>query len=68
MEPVENTPQTILEYQGGGEPITIMDMPAAAAEGRVSWVDWEKQTVFSIYANHLTRDELIELAQSVKQF
>lgn len=68
MEPVENTPETILEYQGGGESITIQDMPAAVAEGRVSWVDWEKQTVFSIFAKQLTREELIELAQSVKQF
>lgn len=68
IEPVENTPETILEYQGGGEPITIQDMPAAVAEGRVSWVDWDAQVVFSIFADQLSREELIALAESVQRF
>ena len=66
--PVENTPETILEYQGGGEPITIQGMPAAVADGRVSWVDWDAQVVFSLYANQLSREELIVLAESVQRF
>ncbi|MGM9603824.1 MAG: hypothetical protein ACI3XG_02035, partial [Faecousia sp.] len=66
--PVENSPETILEYRGGGEPITIQNMPAAIADGRVSWVDWENQVVFSIIAGQLGREELIALAQSVQRF
>lgn len=66
--PVENSPATILEYQGGGESVTIQNMPAAIADGRVSWVDWEAQVVFSIIADQLSREELIALAQSVQRF
>lgn len=67
-EPVENTPATILEYQGGGTPTTVQEMPAAVADGRVSWVDWEAQLIFSIYAEQLSQEQLLELAQSVKRF
>lgn len=67
-EPVENSPATILEYQGGGTPTTVHEMPAAVADGRVSWVDWEAQVIFSIYAEQLSQEQLLELAQSVKQF
>lgn len=67
-EPVENTPATILEYQGGGTPTTVQEMPAAVADGRVSWVDWEAQVIFSIYADQLSQEQLLELAQSVKRF
>lgn len=67
-EPVENTPATILEYQGGGTPTTVQEMPAAVADGRVSWVDWEAQVIFSIYAEQLSQEQLLELAQSVKRF
>ena len=66
--PVENTPETILEYQGGGEPTTIQGMPAAIADGRVTWVDWDAQVVFSILADQLSQEELIALAQSVQRF
>lgn len=68
IAPVENTPETILEYQGGGEPATVQDMPAVIADGRVSWVDWDAQVVFSLYANQLSREELIVLAESVQRF
>lgn len=68
VEPVDNSPETILEYQGGGEPITIQNMPAAVSDGRVSWVDWDAQVVFSLYANQLSREELIALAESVQRF
>lgn len=67
-EPVENSPATILEYQGGGTPTTVQEMPAAVADGRVSWVDWEAQVIFSIYADQLSQEQLLELAQSVKRF
>lgn len=67
-EPVENSPATILEYQGGGTPTTVQEMPAAVADGRVSWVDWEAQVIFSIYAEQLSQEQLLELAQSVKRF
>lgn len=67
-EPVENSPATILEYQGGGTSTTVQDMPAAVADGRVSWVDWDAQVIFSIYADQLSQEQLLELAQSVKQF
>lgn len=68
IDPVENTPETILEYQGGGEPTTVQDMPAVIADGRISWVDWDAQVVFSIFAEQLPQEQLLELAQSVKRF
>lgn len=66
--PVENTPETILEYQGGGEPTTVQGMPAAVTDGRISWVDWDAQVVFSIFAEQFGREELIALAESVQRF
>ena len=66
--PVENTPETILEYQGGGDPATVQDMPAVIDDGRVSWVDWDAHVVFSIYSSQLSREALLNLAQSVARF
>lgn len=64
----ENTPETIIEYWGGGEPKTILGMPGGVQDGRIIWVDWDAQVVFSLSASNRTSQELLALAESVERF
>lgn len=67
-EPVENVPETILRYAGGGEPATIQGMPGAVSDGAVHWVDWDAQVVFSLYGNAYDAEALTAMAESVQRF
>lgn len=67
-EPVENTPETVLEMWGGGEPTTVLGMPGAVTEDSVIWVDWDAQVSFRIYAPGRGAQALLDMAQSVQQF
>lgn len=67
-EPVENKPETILQYKGGGEPSEVQGMPAAVSEDSVIWVNWDAQVVFKIVAPGRSAQELLALAESVKNF
>lgn len=65
---VENAPETIIEYWGGGEPTTILGMPGAVQDGGIIWVDWDEQVVFSLCASNRTSQELLALAESIERF
>lgn len=65
-DPVENTPETVLAMNGGGEPTTVQGMPAAIADGQIVWVDWDKQVVFMITADSMDAAQLQNLADSVQ--
>lgn len=65
-DPVENTPETVLTMNGGGEPTTVQGMPAAIADGQIVWVDWDKQVVFTITADSMDAAQLQDLADSVR--
>lgn len=67
-EPVENTPETIIQYEGGGESTTIQGMPGAISDESVIWVDWDAQVVFKIVASNRTSQEMLALANSVQRF
>lgn len=67
-EPVENTVETILQDNGGGEPATIQGMPGAISDESVIWVDWDAQVVFKIVASNRTSQEMLALANSVQRF
>lgn len=66
-EPVENAPETVLQYAGGGEPATIQGMPGAVSDGAVHWVDWDAQVVFSLYGNAYDAEALTAMAESVQR-
>ena len=63
----ENTVQTALTLFGGGEPTEVQGYPAAARNGAIVWVDWERQVAFQIIADQLSQQELRELAENVRQ-
>lgn len=66
-EPVENTPETIIQYMGGGEPTTIQGMPGAISDESAIWVDWDAQVAFKISASGRTSQEMLALANSVQR-
>ena len=68
VEPVENSPETILRYSGGGDSTTIQGMPGAISDESVIWVDWDAQVVFKIVASNRTSQEMLALANSVQRF
>ncbi len=64
---VPDTPDTILEMNGGGEATTVQGMPAAVTDGHIVWVDWENKVVFQITADSMSASQLQQLADSVQK-
>lgn len=67
-EPVENTPDTIIAYKGGGEKTTVLGMPGAVSDTGIVWVDWDAQVVFQITAPGRSAQDMMNLALSVQKF
>ncbi len=61
----DESAETVLEYRGSGENITVNGMPGALQETSVKWVDTEQNIVFSIYSETLSQETLLKMAESV---
>lgn len=62
---VPQTAETVIDYYGGGSPVTVNGLPGGQSDGRIVWVDMERALVFAMTADALAADELFAAADSV---